>query len=193
MSKHKRNGNGIDRERAERAIAELLEAMGYDSESELLKQTPERVVKAFEELTTARDFNISYFANESGHGEPLLIRDIEFVSMCEHHLLPFRGLAHVGYVPNEQLIGLSALPFVVEKFAHTLQLQEALTDEIAEYVAETTGALGVAVMIEADHMCMQARGVRAANAKTITHAFRGELRDDQVFRTWFYSTAGAIS
>lgn len=188
MSKHRRNTNNeVDIGRATRAVAELLEALGYDSSAPLLKDTPQRVVQSFQELTQARDFEISFFPNESSYDEPLLINNIAFVSLCEHHLLPFTGVAHIGYVPGKQLIGISALPYIVEKFAHSLQLQEPLTDEIAEYLEEHSSAKGVAVMIEADHMCMQVRGVRAVGARTVTHAFRGELKDDPLFRTWFYN------
>lgn len=185
-----RTGAIGDVKRAEKAVTELLEALGYNTQSQRLKDTPARVVQAFLEFTKSRSFEISTFDNTSTYEEPLLIKDISFVSVCEHHLLPFYGIAHIGYVPEDQIVGLSVLPYVVERFAHELTLQEPLTDDIADYLHENLSASKIAVAIEADHMCMQARGVRAAGAKTLTHAFRGTDVDEH-FRSWFFESIHA--
>lgn len=176
----------VDVERGRHAVRELLEALGYDSSAPRFQDTPDRVIQSFVELTQARPFTVSRFPNTSSYQEPMLLKNIAFVSVCEHHLLPFRGVAHVGYVPEEEIVGLSTIPYIVEKFAHNLHLQEPLTDEIADFMFKNVSAKGVAVAIEADHMCMQVRGARSSDTKTITHAFRGELQGDQGFRNWFY-------
>ncbi len=169
-----------DHERAERAVKELLIAIGEDPEREGLKDTPARVARAFKEnfaglwqspndvLTTTFDI---------GHEELVIIRDIEVFSHCEHHLTPFHGVAHVGYIPSGKITGLSKVARLVDLFARRPQVQERLTSQIADAMVEILDAAGVIVIIECEHLCMSMRGVRKSEARTVTSAVRGILRD----------------
>ena len=169
-----------DHERAERAVKELLIAIGEDPEREGLKETPARVARAFKEnfaglwqspndvLTTTFDI---------GHEELVIIRDIEVFSHCEHHLTPFHGVAHVGYIPSGKITGLSKVARLVDLFARRPQVQERLTSPIADAMVEILDAAGVIVIIECEHLCMSMRGVRKSEARTVTSAVRGILRD----------------
>ena len=169
-----------DHERAERAVKELLLALGEDPEREGLKDTPARVARAFKEnfaglwqspedvLTTTFDI---------GHEELVIIRDIEVFSHCEHHLTPFHGVAHVGYIPSGKITGLSKVARLVDLFARRPQVQERLTSQIADAMVEILNAAGVIVIIDCEHMCMSMRGVRKSEARTVTSAVRGILRD----------------
>jgi GTP cyclohydrolase I len=169
-----------DHERAERAVKELLLAIGEDPEREGLKDTPARVSRAFKEnfaglwqspndvLTTTFDI---------GHEELVIIRDIEVFSHCEHHLTPFHGVAHVGYIPSGKITGLSKVARLVDLFARRPQVQERLTSQIADAMVEILDAAGVIVIIECEHLCMSMRGVRKSEARTVTSAVRGILRD----------------
>ncbi len=169
-----------DHERAERAVKELLIAIGEDPEREGLKDTPGRVARAFKEnfaglwqspndvLTTTFDI---------GHEELVIIRDIEVFSHCEHHLTPFHGVAHVGYIPSGKITGLSKVARLVDLFARRPQVQERLTSQIADAMVEILDAAGVIVIIECEHFCMSMRGVRKSEARTVTSAVRGILRD----------------
>lgn len=169
-----------DHERAERAVKELLLALGEDPEREGLKDTPARVARAFKEnfaglwqspndvLTTTFDI---------GHEELVIIRDIEVFSHCEHHLTPFHGVAHVGYIPSGKITGLSKVARLVDLFARRPQVQERLTSQIADAMVEILDAAGVIVIIECEHLCMSMRGVRKSEARTVTSAVRGILRD----------------
>jgi len=169
-----------DHERAERAVKELLLAIGEDPEREGLKDTPARVARAFKEnfaglwqspndvLTTTFDI---------GHEELVIIRDIEVFSHCEHHLTPFHGVAHVGYIPSGKITGLSKVARLVDLFARRPQVQERLTSQIADAMVEILDAAGVIVIIECEHLCMSMRGVRKSEARTVTSAVRGILRD----------------
>jgi GTP cyclohydrolase I len=169
-----------DYERAERAVKELLHAIGEDPEREGLKDTPARVARAFKEnfagmwqspedvLTTTFDI---------GHEELVIIRDIEVFSHCEHHLTPFHGVAHVGYIPSGKITGLSKVARLVDLFARRPQVQERLTSQIADAMVEILDAAGVIVIIDCEHMCMSMRGVRKSQARTVTSAVRGILRD----------------
>jgi GTP cyclohydrolase I len=169
-----------DHERAERAVKELLLAIGEDPEREGLKDTPARVARAFKEnfaglwqspedvLTTTFDI---------GHEELVIIRDIEVFSHCEHHLTPFHGVAHVGYIPSGKITGLSKVARLVDLFARRPQVQERLTSQIADAMVEILDAAGVIVIIDCEHMCMSMRGVRKSEARTVTSAVRGILRD----------------
>ena len=168
----------FDHERAAAAVRELLAAMGEDPEREGLKDTPARVARAYAELTqglrqTADDVLTTTF--DIGHEEMVLVRDIELWSMCEHHLVPFTGVAHVGYIPAEtgKITGLSKLARLVDVYAKRPQVQERLTTQVADALVRLLEARGVIVVIEAEHLCMTMRGVRKAGARTITSAVRG--------------------
>lgn len=171
--------------RAEIAVAELLGALGRDITDPNLADTPRRVAASLMELLTPRDFAVTTFPNDEGYEELVLVRDIPFHSLCEHHLLPFRGVAHIGYVPGERLIGLSKLARVVELFSRDLQVQERLTKQVADYLDTQLAPRGVGVVIEAEHLCMTMRGAQAAGAMTTTSAFSGVLAKDNAMRRQF--------
>ncbi len=175
-----RAAHPYDQERAEKAVRELLLALGEDPEREGLKETPARVARAFKEnfeglwqkpedvLTTTFDI---------GHEELVIIRDIEVFSHCEHHLTPFHGVAHVGYIPSGKITGLSKVARLVDLFARRPQVQERLTTQIADALVEILKPMGVIVIIDCEHLCMSMRGVRKSQARTTTSAVRGVLRD----------------
>ena len=175
-----RASHPFDQERAEKAVRELLLALGEDPEREGLKETPARVARAFKEnfeglwqkpedvLTTTFDI---------GHEELVIIRDIEVFSHCEHHLTPFHGVAHVGYIPSGKITGLSKVARLVDLFARRPQVQERLTTQIADALVEILKPMGVIVIIDCEHLCMSVRGVRKSQARTTTSAVRGVLRD----------------
>jgi GTP cyclohydrolase I len=172
----------FDHERAQAAIRELLLAIGEDPDREGLRETPARVARAYEEMVRgiradARDVLTTTF--DLGHDEMVLVRDIELWSMCEHHLVPFTGVAHVGYIPREdgRITGLSKLARLVDVYARRPQVQERLTTQIADSLMEILQARGAIVVIEAEHLCMTMRGVRKPGAKTITSAIRGSLHN----------------
>jgi GTP cyclohydrolase IA len=180
-----------DLERARLAVAELLDALGKDASSPHLAETPRRVADAYAELLTPRGFDLTSFPNDEGYDELVLARDIPVHSLCEHHLLPFHGVAHVGYLPGERILGLSKLARVVELHARDLQVQERLTTQVADWLQRQLAPRGVGVVIEAEHLCMSLRGVRAVGARTVTSALLGCLRDDDRTRAEFLSlTAG---
>lgn len=174
----------VDRPRALAAVAELLVALGYGPEADLA-ETPRRVVDGFVEMTTPRAFAMTAFPNDDGYDEVVMVRDIPFVSLCRHHLLPFRGTATVGYLPGDKLIGLSKLARVVERHARDLQVQESLTVQIADTLEAELAPRGVGVVLHAEHMCMSLRGVQAAGATTETTMFRGELAGDRGLQARF--------
>ena len=175
-----RAAHPYDQERAEKAVRELLLALGEDPEREGLKETPARVARAFKEnfeglwqkpedvLTTTFDI---------GHEELVIIRDIEVFSHCEHHLTPFHGVAHVGYIPSGKITGLSKVARLVDLFARRPQVQERLTTQIADALVEILKPMGVIVIIDCEHLCLSMRGVRKSRARTTTSAVRGVLRD----------------
>jgi GTP cyclohydrolase IA len=172
----------FDEKRAEAAVRELLIAVGEDPDREGLRETPARVARAYRELLAGQrqdpeDVLTTTF--DLGHDEMVLVKDIEIVSLCEHHMLPFHGVAHVGYIPAEsgKITGLSKLARLVEVFARRLQVQERLTTQIADSLMRILEARGVIVVVEAEHMCMSVRGIRKPGAKTTTSAVRGQLRD----------------
>ena len=170
----------FDHPRAEAAVRELLAAIGEDPDREGLRETPARVARAYAELTqgirqTPRDVLTTTF--DLGHEEMVLVRDIELWSMCEHHLVPFTGVAHIAYVPRERIIGLGRLPLVVDTLASRPQLQERLTEEIADAVQAGLDPRGVLVVVDASHQCVSARGVRQTRSSTVTMAARGTLAD----------------
>jgi GTP cyclohydrolase I len=172
----------FDEKRAENAVRELLIAVGEDPDREGLLETPARVARAYRELLAGlrqepEDVLTTTF--DLGHDEMVLVKDIEIVSLCEHHLLPFHGVAHVGYIPaaTGKITGLSKLARLVEVFARRPQVQERLTTQVADSLMRILDARGAIVVIEAEHMCMSVRGVRKPGAKTTTSAVRGQLRD----------------
>jgi len=175
---------------AERAAADFLLALGVSLDSESLAETPRRMARAYAELLTPREFNVTTFPNDEGYDELVLVRDIPINSVCEHHLLPFTGKAHVGYLPGDRIIGLSKLARVVELFGHGLQVQERLTKQVADWLQNRLRPRGVGVVIEAEHLCMTLRGVQAAGTRTITSTLLGTLRDDARSRAEFLNLAG---
>jgi GTP cyclohydrolase IA len=175
----------VDLARAEQAVTELLAALGQDPTSEPLAGTPRRVAASYAELLTPAPFTLTSFPNEEGYDELVLARAIPFSSLCQHHLLPFSGLAHVGYLPGDRILGLSKLARVVELFARRLQLQERLTTRVADWLQTQLEPKGVGVVLEAEHLCMTLRGVRAAGARTVTSALHGLLRSDPRSRQEF--------
>jgi GTP cyclohydrolase I len=172
----------VDGPRIERAIQEILVAMGEDPDREGLRDTPRRVADAYEFLFAGlgedpvRHLGVGF---QEDHREMVLVRDIPLYSMCEHHLLPFVGKAHVGYIPNERVVGLSKLVRVVEAYARRPQLQERLTKQIVEVLHKELGARGAIVVVEADHLCMTMRGVQKPGSVTITSAVRGIYAEDE--------------
>jgi GTP cyclohydrolase I len=176
---------------AERAIRDLLLALGRDPSSPHLADTPRRVARSFTEMLTPREFNLTTFPNDEHYDELVLAKSIPVQSLCEHHMLPFTGVAHVGYLPGERILGLSKLARVVELFARDLQVQERLTVQIANWLQEHLAPKGVGVVIEAEHMCMSLRGVQAGGSRTITSSVQGVLRDDARSRQEFFMLTGS--
>ncbi|MFD3871190.1 GTP cyclohydrolase I FolE [Streptomyces sp. NPDC058623] len=172
----------FDEKRAEAAVRELLIAVGEDPDREGLLETPARVARAYREILAGlrqSPEEVLTTTFDLGHDEMVLVKDIEIVSLCEHHLLPFHGVAHVGYIPAEsgKITGLSKLARLVDVFARRPQVQERLTTQIADSLMSILDARGAIVVIEAEHMCMSVRGIRKPGAKTLTSAVRGQLRD----------------
>src|SRR5438874_1154123 len=175
----------MDYERMEEAVADLLEALGVDLTDESLQDAPRRVAAAYSELLTPLPFEATTFPNDEGYDELVVARSIPFHSLCEHHLLPFHGFAHVAYLPGDRIIGLSKLGRVVDKFARRLQVQERLTNQIAVWLEENLEPKGVGVVLEAEHLCMSLRGVQKPGTLTMTSALRGLVRDDPRTRQEF--------
>ena len=174
---------------AEQAARDLLRAIGADLDAPGLRQTPRRVAASFAELVTPAEFEATLFPNE-GYDELVLVRDIPFQTLCMHHLLPFHGEAHVAYLPGDTIIGISKLARVVEAFARDLQLQERMTQQIADWLEQELAPRAVGVVLSAEHMCMTIRGVRKPGARTVTSAVRGVLRDDARTRQELLSLVG---
>jgi GTP cyclohydrolase I len=183
----------VDLGAAERAVGDLLRALGQDPTSEHLADTPRRVAAAYAEMLTPREFSLTTFPNGEGYDELVIARDIPLHSLCQHHLLPFTGLAHVGYLPGERILGLSKLARVVEMFARGLQVQERLTKQVADWLQDQLQPKGVGVVIEAEHLCMSLRGVQATGSRTVTSALHGLLRDDPRSRAEFFALSGVRS
>lgn len=171
--------------RAEAAVAELLDALGIDIAERGLEDTPGRVARMYRELLTPRPFNPTTFPNTDGYDELVLAKGIPFSSLCEHHLLPFHGVAHVAYIPGESIVGLSKLARIVEHYARDLQVQERMTKQIATWLEDHVAPKGAGVVLEAEHQCMTIRGVQAAGTKTVTSAMTGLLRNDMKTREEF--------
>jgi len=177
---------------AERAVRDLLLALGRDPSSPHLTDTPRRVAESFTEMLTPREFDLTTFPNDESYDDLVLARDIPVQSLCEHHMLPFTGVAHVGYLPGERILGLSKLARVVELFARDLQVQERLTVQVADWLQEHLAPRGVGVVIEAEHMCMSLRGVQAKGSRTITSAVHGLIREDARSRQEFFALTRSV-
>jgi GTP cyclohydrolase I len=181
----------VDRAAIEAAVGQILIAVGEDPNREGIVDTPARVARMYEELLPGGDpdFAPTVFDNP-GYDELVVVRDVAFYSLCEHHMLPFFGVAHVGYVPADKLIGLSKIARLVRAKAGRLQIQERLTIEIADELDRLLHPVGVGVVLEAEHMCMAMRGVRAPGTKTITSAVRGCIREKPEARAEFFAMCG---
>ena len=180
-----------DAARAEAAAEEFLRALGVATDSPGLAETPRRMAEAYAEMLTPRSFDLTTFPNEEGYDELVLARDIPVQSVCEHHMLPFVGVAHVGYLPGSRIVGLSKLARVVELFARRPQVQERLTTQVAVWLQDQLQPRGVGVVVEAEHFCMTLRGVRAPGSTTITSALLGLLREDARSRGEFLALTSA--
>ena len=178
----------------EKELKAIIRALGEDPAREGLRKTPARAAKSLTFLTQGYKARLEDIVNgaiyKSKNDEMVIVRDIEMFSMCEHHLLPFLGRAHVAYLPNGKVIGLSKIARIVDMYARRLQIQENLTRQIAECVLDVTGAKGVAVVIEAKHLCMMMRGVEKQNSSMTTSAMLGRFRDDQRTRAEFLTLIG---
>jgi GTP cyclohydrolase I len=179
----------VDLAAAEEAAAAFLTALGVDLDTESTRETPRRMAGAYAEMFAPRAFDLTTFPNDQGYDELVLARSIPVQSVCEHHLLPFVGVAHVGYLPGERIVGLSKLARVVEMFARRPQVQERLTQQVADWLRDELAPRGVGVVVEAEHLCMSVRGVRAAGTSTVTSALHGLLRDRPESRAEFLSLA----
>jgi GTP cyclohydrolase IA len=182
--------SGMDLAAAEEAAGDFLRALGIDTSGESLQGTPGRMARAYAELFTPREFDLTTFPNDEGYDELVLARDIPVRSVCEHHLLPFVGVAHVGYLPGERIVGLSKLARIVEHFACRPQVQERLTKQVADWLCDQLHPRGVGVLIEAEHSCMTLRGVRSTGSTTVTSALLGSLREDARSRQEFFALSG---
>lgn len=172
----------VDIKKAEDAVRQLLEAIGEDVTREGLIETPKRVAKMYSEILEGKDEDASEHLSkvfDVKSSDMVIEKDITFYSMCEHHLLPFFGKAHIAYIPSDKVVGLSKLARAVEVYARRLQLQEQMTNEIADAIEECLDAKGVLVVVEAEHTCMTMRGVKKPGSKTVTYAARGEFKENQ--------------
>jgi len=176
------------------AVRDILDAIGEDPDREGLVDTPSRVARMYAELTAGYHVDPERLINEAifsvSYDEMVIVRDIDFYSLCEHHLLPFIGQVHVAYIPNGKVIGLSKIPRIVEMYARRLQLQERMTQQIAEFLDETLHPLGVAVVAQGLHMCAAMRGVKKANARMVTSAMLGSFKENQATRSEFFEHIG---
>ena len=175
----------------EATVTKILQLLGEDTRREGLLKTPSRVAKALTFLTEGYNQNPKEILNQalftSSNDEMVLVRDIEFYSMCEHHMLPIIGRAHVAYIPDGKVVGLSKIPRIVNVFARRLQIQEQMTEQIADAISETIRPKGVAVVLHARHMCMEMRGVQKINSTTVSSALRGLFKRDERTRNEFYN------
>ena len=178
-------------EEFEQAVTKVLELLGEDPNREGLLQTPKRVAKALKFLTEGYEQDPKEILNQAlfstSNDEMVLVRDIEFYSMCEHHMLPIIGRAHVAYIPDGKVVGLSKIPRIVNVYARRLQIQEQMTEQIADAISQTIKPKGVAVVVHARHMCMEMRGVQKINSTTVSSALRGLFKSDERTRNEFYN------
>ena len=184
--------NNMDKEQEfEQLVSRMLELLGEDPKREGLQKTPHRVAKALEFLTEGYHQDPKEILNQAlfttSNDEMVLVRDIEFYSMCEHHMLPIIGRAHVAYIPDGKVVGLSKIPRIVNVYARRLQIQEQMTEQIADAILETIKPKGVAVVVHARHMCMEMRGVQKINSTTVSSALRGLFKSDERTRNEFYN------
>ncbi|HAY85573.1 MAG TPA: GTP cyclohydrolase I FolE [Chloroflexi bacterium] len=183
------NGAGGDQDRIRHAIAELIEAVGENPDREGMRQTPDRVARMYDELLAGYWTDPVALVNDAifdvSYDEMVLVRDIEFYSLCEHHLLPFMGRAHVAYIPRGKVIGLSKIPRVVDLYARRFQVQERMTRQIADFISEVLNPHGVAVVLEAIHLCSVMRGVKKHDARMTTSAMHGAFRKNLATRQEF--------
>jgi GTP cyclohydrolase I len=180
----------VDPVAVEQAARDLLRALGADPAEESLRDTPRRMAAAYAELLTPEPFAATTFQNDGDYDELVLVRDIPFHSLCEHHLLPFVGVAHVGYIPADRIVGLSKLARVVDHFARALQVQERLTTQVAGWFERELSPKGVGVVLEAEHTCMSLRGAAKPGTRTVTSALHGLVRDDPRTRQEFLALTG---
>jgi GTP cyclohydrolase IA len=186
-------GGDVDLVAAERAAGQFLAALGVELDAESLRATPGRMARAYAELFTPRPFDLTTFPNDEGYDELVLARAIPVRSVCEHHLLPFTGVAHVGYLPGQRILGLSKLARIVEHFACRPQVQERLTKQVADWLYGHLRPRAAGVVIEAEHTCMTLRGVRATGSTTLTSTLLGVLRHDPRSRAEFLALTGIAS
>ncbi|HEY4277044.1 MAG TPA: GTP cyclohydrolase I FolE [Conexibacter sp.] len=175
----------IDVTAAQAAVRDLLVALGRDPDEPGIAETPRRLAQAYAQLLQPTPFELTTFENETAYDELIIVRSIPFHSLCEHHMLPFHGHAHIAYLPRDRVLGLSKLARTLELFARDLQLQERLTCQVADFIDGALEPRGVGVVIEAEHLCMSLRGVQKEGSKTVTSALRGLLRDDERTRAEF--------
>jgi GTP cyclohydrolase IA len=182
----------IDRPALERAVSDMLGALGVDATAEGLRETPRRVAGAFIDLLAPEPFQPTTFPNDEHYDEIVVARAIPFHSLCEHHLLQFSGVAHVGYLPGDRIVGLSKLARVVDHYARDLQVQERLTVQIADWLDRELTPRGVGVVLEAEHSCMWLRGAQKPGTRTVSSALRGVIRDDPRTRQEFLALTRSV-
>ena len=175
----------VDLGAAEQAATDLLVALGLPVDSDAMLETPRRMAHALAEMLTVPEFDLTTFANDEGYDELVLVEDIPVRSLCEHHMLPFVGVAHVGYLPGERILGLSKFARIVDFYARRAQTQERLTKQVADHLQAQLAPRGVGVVISAEHTCMSLRGARATGTRTVTSALLGQLREDPAARAEF--------
>ena len=188
-------GPVLDRERVQAAVRELLHAIGEDPDREGLRDTPRRIAEAYAEVFAGMHADPAALLRvgfEEGHDEMVILRDIPFFSMCEHHLLPFHGSAHVAYVPRGRVVGISKIARLVDAVARRPQLQERLTSQIADTLIDVLEPDGVAVAVQAEHLCMTMRGIKKPGSRMVTSAMRGTFQSQPETRTEFLSLIGPL-
>ena len=181
----------VDLVAAEQAAADLLTALGLPVDTEEMFETPRRMAHAYAELLAVPDFDMTTFRNGEDYDELVLVEDIPVRSLCEHHMLPFVGVAHIGYLPGERILGLSKFARVVDFYARRAQTQERLTKQVADHLEEQLAPRGVGVVVAAEHTCMSLRGARATGTRTVTSALLGRLREDPATRAEFLALTRA--
>ncbi len=179
----------LDPGAAQVAAGDFLTALGIDIDDEGVVETPQRMARAYAEMLTVPDFDTTTFPNDEGYDELVLVENIPVQSLCEHHMLPFVGVAHAGYLPSDRILGLSKFARLVEFHSRRPQTQERLTKQIADHLQQSLSPYGVGVVIEAEHTCMSLRGARVAGARTVTSTLFGRLRDDAASRAEFLALA----